>query len=318
MDIFQEFSKVKVLVVGDVMLDRYLWGEVTRISPEAPVPVVSLKKTDLIAGGAANVAANIAGLGARAYLVGVVGNDAEGNLLPGVLADSGVSGEHLIKINDRPTTVKTRIVAHNQQIARIDQETTIGLTEREIERIWRKIYKLLNEVSVVLVSDYNKGLVSEKLILRLIKKAKLKGKLILIDPKGKDYSKYSGATMVTPNKFEVAQVCGLDGDFEQRIEWAGLSLLSKLNLKALLITRGENGMTLFETDKSPLTLKTLARHVYDVTGAGDTVIATVAVMLGAGADFSQAAEIANAAAGLVVEEIGTTVIKIEQLKKIYA
>ena len=314
MERFEKFSKVKVLVVGDVMLDKYLWGEVSRISPEAPVPVVNLKNTSYIAGGAANVAANVAGLGATPFLVGAIGEDGEGSLFPKVLADSNVSADYLVKIPSRQTTVKTRIIAHNQQIVRVDQETTQRLSKGEEETIWRQIEKLLTAADAIVISDYNKGLLTENLTARLIMQGKLENKIILVDPKGSDYDKYMGATIITPNKFEVANVCRLNGFNEETLQNAGRDLLSRLKLDALLITRGEEGMTLFENGKSPVHLEAQARHVYDVTGAGDTVIASLAVSLGAGERFMGAAEIANTAAGLVVSEVGTSAIKITALR----
>ena len=314
---FDEFSKVKVLVVGDVMLDKYLWGEVNRISPEAPVPVVHLKNTSYIAGGAANVAANIAGLGATAFLVSVVGDDNEGALFPSVLSDSNVSAKYLVEIPDRQTTIKTRVIAHNQQIVRIDQETNQPLSISDEEKVWQQIEKILPQSVVVVLSDYNKGILSESLVSRLIRQAKALTIPILIDPKGKDFRKYAGATMITPNKFEVAQILYLNGFNEETLREAGEKLLFDLKLDALLITRGEEGMSLLEKGKEAVHLEAQARHVYDVTGAGDTVIASIAVALGAGESFSTAAEIANTAAGLVVREVGTSIIKAESLRNAF-
>jgi rfaE bifunctional protein kinase chain/domain len=314
MDELEGFSKVKVLVVGDVMLDKYLWGDVFRISPEAPVPVVRLKNTELIAGGAANVAANIAGLGATAYLLGVIGDDTEGSVFPEVLSKANVSANHLVKIKNRQTTIKTRILAHNQQIARIDQETTERLTPDEEKQVWHRAEAILEEIDVILISDYNKGILTESLVSRLIREGKAHRKTILIDPKGKDYSKYRGATIITPNKFEVSEICAVDMT-EESLRTAGKKLLKELEIEALLITQGEEGMTLFERDKPAVHLGAMARDVYDVTGAGDTVIATLAVAMGAGRSFQQAAKIANTAAGLVVRELGTTTIKFELLKE---
>lgn len=316
MDILDKFAGVKVLVVGDVMVDKYLIGDVSRISPEAPVPVVNLKKTNLIAGGAANVAANIAGLRGIPYLVGVTGNDTEGRIFPKVLEGSGISSKYILKIENRRTTVKTRILAHNQQIARIDQEDASPLLVEKEEEVWKLIEKVLGEIEVVVISDYNKGLLSNNLISRLITNGKLKGKSVIVDPKGRDYGKYCGASVLTPNKLEVADACSIDGGDGELAE-AGKKLIKNLKLEALLVTRGEEGMTLFENRKKPLHFNALARHVYDVTGAGDTVIAAFAVAHGAGANFSKAAGIANTAAGQVVEEVGTSIIKLEKLKEVY-
>lgn len=315
--IIESFSDVSVLVVGDVMLDRYWWGSVERISPEAPVPVVHINKTSMAVGGAANVAANIVGLGAKVYLVAAVGEDIEGAQLPELLNESGLSAENLIKISGRPTTLKTRVIAHNQHVVRIDHETTENLSATEEERVWRKIEVNIEKVNVIILSDYAKGFLSEKLISRLITTAACDGKIIMADPKGKDYSKYRGASIITPNKKEAAEASGLEEKDSKIVEKAGNKLLKELNLKSLLVTQGEDGMTLFETGKSPKHFSSQARHVYDVTGAGDTVIATLAVAAGTGVELERAAEIANTAAGYVVEEVGTTIIRKKQLIEHY-
>lgn len=314
MDVFDKFKNVKVLIVGDVMLDKYLWGDVNRISPEAPVPVVSLRKIDYAAGGAANVAANVAGLGAKPFLIGLIGSDEGGEKIPEILENSGVSAEYLIKFACRRTTVKTRIIAHNQQIVRIDEETTEKLTEKLENQVWQEILKILDIADVVVISDYGKGLMSRELVMRLIMKAKQLGKIILVDPKGKDYSKYRGATIVTPNKFEAAEIGKLSETDELSLVETGNQLLKELDLNALLITRGEEGMTLFQQNAQPIHLKAMARHVFDVTGAGDTVIAAMAAGLGAGESFVSSAELSNIAAGLVVSEVGTTRVNVKDLK----
>ncbi|MDQ3491214.1 MAG: D-glycero-beta-D-manno-heptose-7-phosphate kinase [Acidobacteriota bacterium] len=314
MKILDNFADVKVLVVGDVMLDRYWWGRVGRISPEAPVPVVSLERTSLIAGGAANVAANVAGLGAKPFLFGITGKDEGAKLLPEVLQKSNISAFELFPIKDRKTTVKTRIVAHNQQVVRLDQETSTPLNSRETASLLKKIEAAFDLIDVVILSDYAKGFLTDELIKRLISQGKKNGKIVLIDPKGKDYSKYSGATILTPNQREAADACGLEDNCSNLVERSGEMLLERLGLKALLITQGEKGMTLLQKGKSSSYLPATARKVYDVTGAGDTAIATMAVALGSGMDFLQAAEIANTAAGLVVEKIGTTPITREMLE----
>ena len=315
MQVLENFSKVKVLVFGDIMLDRYWWGRVDRISPEAPVPVVRVNETTLIAGGAANVAANIAGLGAESFLVGVVGVDKEAAVFPNILAETNISADYLVEIKNRPTTVKTRVIAHSQQIVRIDQETVAELNAEEEIPVWQKIESLLGEVGIIIVSDYSKGVVTETLLTRLITAAKNKNIQILVDPKGKNYLKYKGATLLTPNKKEAAEACKLEENGNKLVELAGEQLISEIETEAILITRGEEGMTLFEKNKEPLHLKALARDVYDVTGAGDTVIATCAVALGTGASLAKAAELANISAGLVVGQIGTTAVKFEELKE---
>lgn len=300
------------------MLDRYWWGSVKRISPEAPVPVVRLERESLVAGGAANVAANIAGLGAKPYLIGVIGQDEESALVSKVLESINVSPAYLVNIKNRPTTIKTRIVAHNQHVVRIDQEDSQAIDFSSEKKIIRLIEKIISEVSVIVVSDYAKGVISENVVSHLITTAKQLNKPVLIDPKGREYNKYKGATLLTPNRQEAATACNLDSNGQKLVEKAGNLLLKNLEIEAVLITQGEQGMTLFRGDKSSYHLAARARKVYDVTGAGDTVIASLGTAVGAGADLAEASEIANMAAGLVVEEIGTTAIDIERLKKAVA
>jgi D-beta-D-heptose 7-phosphate kinase/D-beta-D-heptose 1-phosphate adenosyltransferase len=314
--LLDKFRQVKVLVVGDVMLDRYWWGTASRISPEAPVPVVRLEKEELIAGGAANVAANVVGLGAEVFLVGITGDDREAELLAGTLEKGGISAAYLVKSQNRPTTLKTRVVVNHQQVARIDQETTQNLSQTEEDEVWERISACLQEVDVVLVSDYAKGFLSENLLTRLIMPENPGDLPILVDPKGKDYRKYRGAAVLTPNRKEALEAVGFEGNEDEDVIEAGRQLLSELNLRAVLVTRGEEGMTLFEKGKEPLHLEALARHVFDVTGAGDTVIATLGVVVGAGLELTEAAEVANVAAGFVVEEIGTTAIKKSKLESL--
>lgn len=309
----ESFSETKVLVVGDVMLDRYWWGSVSRISPEAPVPVVNLEKTSLVVGGAANVAANIAGLGAEPFLIGLIGEDEEADLLSKALTDNKINIDFLIKSRDRRTTIKTRVVAHSQQIVRIDQESKMLLSSDEEEILWEQINHLLDKIQIIVVSDYGKGTISENIVKRLITTADRKGISVLIDPKGKSYDKYRGAAMLTPNRFELAEAYQLEDYEQETIESAGKKMLSELSLKSLLITQGEAGMTLFERNDSISHLPVTARKVYDVTGAGDTVIACLAVAVGSGFSFLEAAKFANQAAGLVVEQIGTTAISLAML-----
>lgn len=308
------FSQVKILVFGDVMLDRYWWGSVSRISPEAPVPVVQLEKTSLVPGGAANVAVNVASLGATPHLVGVIGNDGEGKYLSETLKKANISPDLLMVLEDRPTTAKTRIVAHNQHVVRIDNEKTNFLQPEQEEKLWFSVEPEIKKVDLIVISDYAKGLLGKNLLARLITIAKENHKQILVDPKGKDYSKYTGATLLTPNRREAREACNFEEhEAVDDLSVAGRTLISELNLEALLITQGENGMTLFQNEEKPVHFPTKARTVYDVTGAGDTVIATLAVALAAGASLLQAAELSNITAGLVVEEVGTTAIDQKKL-----
>jgi D-beta-D-heptose 7-phosphate kinase/D-beta-D-heptose 1-phosphate adenosyltransferase len=311
----ESFSEVKVLIVGDVMLDRYWWGSVNRISPEAPVPIVDLEKTSLTAGGAANVAVNIAGLGAKPYLVGVIGEDEEAGFFFDILARENISANYLVKSTERRTSIKTRIIAHSQHVVRIDRETKSKLSDSEEKLVWENLEKLIDETHIIIVSDYAKGVITNRLVARLITKARENNKYVMVDPKGKNYRKYQGATILTPNRFEVAEVFQLD-DFQQAtIETAGKKMLADFALEALLITQGEAGMTLFDRKSCTNHLQVTARNVYDVTGAGDTVIACLTTAVGSGASFLEAAKFANQAAGLVVEQMGTTAITLDMLRK---
>ncbi len=296
------------------MLDRYWWGSVSRISPEAPVPVVALDKTTDAAGGAANVAANIAGLGAEAFLAGITGKDAEGILLDEKLSEIGIRHKILFAYEDRFTTVKTRIVAHSQQVARIDQETSEPITETQADLIFEKIAPLIEKTDAVVISDYAKGFLTPSLLTRLIKLSAEKGKPFLVDPKGADYGKYEGASILTPNEREAYDACGVEKFSDETLETVGRRLIENLGLNGLLITQGDRGMTVFEKNGKVSKLEASARKVYDVTGAGDTVIACLAVALSAGESFSKAAEFANVSAGLVVEQVGTTAITSSMLQ----
>jgi D-beta-D-heptose 7-phosphate kinase/D-beta-D-heptose 1-phosphate adenosyltransferase len=313
MQILEKFSELNILVIGDVILDRYWWGDVSRISPEAPVPVVRLKNTSLAAGGAANVAANIAGLGATPILVGIVGDDDGAQQFPGVLANSNVSPDHLVRDRARPTTVKTRVIAHSQQVVRVDQEHADGISAATEDAIVEKLRAEIGRADAIAVSDYAKGMLTNRVLTELFKIAGENGKPVLVDPKGKDYSKYKGAALLTPNRREAAEACNFEdkGDVVNR---AGAKLMSDLGLEALLVTEGEEGMTLFRKSQPSIRMAAEARQVYDVTGAGDTVIATFAVAIGAGADVETAARLANVAAGLVVEQVGTTAVTLSGLE----
>jgi len=297
----------RVLVVGDVMLDRYWFGEVSRISPEAPVPIVHVKKTEERPGGAANVARNIASLGGQATLLSVVGDDEPGRTLTTLLEQERVS-THFHKDSSLPTTVKLRVIGRQQQLMRIDFETP---PSREVlEDKLDDFESMVDAHDVVILSDYGKGGLTH--VTKMIDAAKRHGKRILIDPKGDDYSKYRGATLLTPNRSEFREIMGKwrdDTDLAQRAE----KLRDDLSLEALLVTRSEEGMSLF-TASEILHEPTQAREVFDVSGAGDTVIATIALMLAAGSDIAAAVRIANRAAGVVVGKLGTATLTRTELE----
>ncbi len=308
-----DFLNVKVLVIGDVMLDRYIYGSVNRVSPEAPVPVVQLQETILSVGGAANVAANIVGLGAKVFLVGIIGDDIEATEVTSALLKINISPDNIFKKIGRKTTVKTRVIAQNHHIVRIDQETTEKLSEADEKIVWSKVQLLIEKSSIVIISDYAKGLLSDNLIALIISKCNETSKKIIVDPKGKDFFKYRGATILTPNRKEAFEAHKTN---EIKIEIVGKNLIADNNLSSLLITEGEDGMTFFQKNEKPIKFSSVARKVFDVTGAGDTVIATLSVALGFGMDLIDSVRLANTAAGLVVEKVGTTTIELKALQNV--
>jgi rfaE bifunctional protein kinase chain/domain len=311
--IVPDFSNVKVLVIGDVMLDRYIYGSVNRVSPEAPVPVVLLQDTVDSVGGAANVAANLIGLGAKVSLVGIVGDDFEANDLMFALSKLNISHDNLLNFKTRKTTVKTRVVAQNHHIVRIDQESTEKISENEESIVWKNIERLISDVSIVIVSDYAKGLLTDNLLSLIISKCKETNKLVIIDPKSKDFSRYRGASLLTPNRKEAFEAYHLNDCTD--IEEVGINLVKAFDFQSLLITESEDGMSLFQNNSKRLKFSSIARKVFDVTGAGDTVIATLSVALGYGMNLIDSVRLANIAAGLVVEKVGTTTIEIDALRK---
>ncbi|MBS1769846.1 MAG: D-glycero-beta-D-manno-heptose-7-phosphate kinase [Acidobacteria bacterium] len=313
--ILDNFHNTTVAVIGDVMLDRYWWGSVSRISPEAPVPVVKIERMTLAAGGAANVAANIAAYGANCILVGVVGDDDAASQIRQVLKECGISDQNLVTAAGRPSTVKTRLVAHSQQVARIDQEDEMSCSHDVESEILDQVVLAVSAANVVVLSDYAKGILSDRVISFAIECAKEAGVKVLVDPKGKVYEKYRGASLLTPNRREAAEAVNLDENASDLVQTAGIRLLESVDVDALLITEGSDGMSLFRKGEPSVHLPALARAVFDVTGAGDTVIATLATSLGSGADLESAAKLANIAAGLVVERSGTTTLTLAELKQ---
>ncbi|MCE1243376.1 D-glycero-beta-D-manno-heptose-7-phosphate kinase [Oryzomicrobium sp.] len=301
-----DFSATRLLVVGDVMLDRYWFGDVSRISPEAPVPVVKVERSEERPGGAANVARNAAALGAQVSLLSVVGDDEAGRRLGALMAEESVAASlHADPAID--TTVKLRVIGRQQQLLRIDFETT---PSHEVLRAKLADFaQRLSGVDAVILSDYGKGGLTH--IAEMIQLARQAGKKVLVDPKGDDYSKYAGATVLTPNRAEFRQVTGSWKDETQLVEKAQ-ALRQELNLEALLVTRSEEGMSLFGAD-GVVRQPAVAREVFDVSGAGDTVIATLAAMLASGAGWAEAVRAANLAGGIVVGKLGTATVTREEL-----
>jgi len=308
-------ANVTIAVIGDVMLDRYWWGKVTRISPEAPVPVVKLGRTSVAAGGAANVAANVAGLGARAILVGVTGKDTEAEILKGLVSTNASVDCRLISLNDRSTTVKTRIVAHNQHVVRLDQETDNPISHAEINESFEIIRHAIDDAQAIIISDYAKGFLSESLLEKILDHARSSDKKVFIDPKSKDLTKYRGGFVITPNLKEASETVQRTLTSAEMIVDAAREIRSSHDFDAVLITEGENGMTLLDDGPESFHLDALAHDVFDVTGAGDTVIAVLAVAFIGGMSFRDSAAAANIAAGIAVGHIGTTVVTIREIEE---
>ena len=296
-----DFSKTNVVVAGDVMLDQYLFGATSRISPEAPVPVVHVQQTDDRPGGAANVAVNLASLGVKTRLIGAVGDDAAASTLESLLQAQGIDCSFAC-VNDRPTITKTRVQSRGQQLIRLDQENAAELRDKALVDA---VGEAAAGAGAVVLSDYGKGALTD--VRGMIELCREAGVPVLVDPKGRDFEKYRGATLLTPNQGEFEAVAGhCVGDEE--LATRGWQMVEELDLTALLVTRSEKGMMLLETGNEPLFLSTQAREVYDVTGAGDTVIATLAGALASGQSLASAAALANIAAGLVVRKIGVATV----------
>lgn len=308
------FRRVRILVVGDILHDVFIWGQVKRISPEAPVPVVEVKRETALLGGAANVVHNVRALGARAVLAGVIGRDQAGEAVLRSLAEIGADYSCVVRSSRRPTAVKTRIIAHHQQVVRFDREEIRPLRPASLRSLAASIKTVIPRVDAVIVSDYAKGLISPPLMDLLRTLCREKKKLLVVDPKPAHADWYRGAALVTPNQQEAAEMAGFEIITEADLLRAGHTLLQRLELPALLITRGEKGMSLFRPRRPPLHVPARAREVYDVTGAGDTVISALTVALVAGLDLERAIHVANLAAGIVVGKLGTAAATVEEIR----
>jgi D-beta-D-heptose 7-phosphate kinase/D-beta-D-heptose 1-phosphate adenosyltransferase len=311
----RRFPQTSVLVIGDLILDHYVWGRVSRISPEAPVPVVHVESESLKLGGAANVFNNILTLGGRADLCGVIGSDESGRLLLKELGGRRQGRGGVVIDHDRPTTRKTRVVAHNQQIVRYDVERRSDLKDQLQRRILRYVESRVKELTCIVVSDYAKGVVTPFLMAELTRMAGQRHLPVVVDPKVEHFAYYKGVTVVTPNHLEATQAAGVHGDDDQTINEAGAILRQRLGCQTVLITRGEKGMSLYEGHGVQWHIPTRARQVYDVTGAGDTVVGTLALALSTGATMREAAMLANQAAGVVVGMVGTATVTPAQLSE---
>jgi D-glycero-beta-D-manno-heptose-7-phosphate kinase len=308
-----KFREKRIAVIGDLMLDRFIWGAVSRISPEAPVPVVEIRKETTCMGGAANVVANICSLGGKPIPFGLLGDDIEGKMLRAEFRALGISTSGLVVDKHRATSVKTRIIAHHQQVCRADREDKSPLSAASHDKILRLLRGQLAGMDAIVISDYAKGLISKTLLAEILPLAKSKGKVVCVDPKSKDLSIYRPATVITPNTHEVERAAGLAIHNTDGLLRAGRKILRQTGIPYLLVTRGEEGMTLFGGGKPATHIPTVAREVFDVTGAGDTVISVLALSLVAGLNMLEAAVLANIAAGIVVGKLGTASTTPEEL-----
>lgn len=310
----KNFKSKKILIVGDIMLDHYLLGSVERISPEAPIPVVAVKSERFKLGGGANVASNLVSLGAIPYLIGVVGKDKNSEILIKLLRESKIADDLIISSDEAKTSTKTRVIAHNQHVVRIDNEKTQTISKKVEFSIVQSFNKVIKKVDAVIFEDYNKGLFSKDLIKTLISSAKKYKKPILVDPKKQNFFDFVGCTVFKPNFSEFCQAINISFCSEEEIEKAAKKLLAELNVKYLLLTKGENGMTIFSKNTT-YSIPALSKKIFDVSGAGDTVIASFALSFCSGASALESSKIANFAASVVCSKLGVKAVSLEELKK---
>ena len=310
-EITENFSGKNVLVIGDIMIDEYLSGKVSRLSPEAPVPIIDIKDEVTRFGGAANVALNIKELGCNAVLVGIMGYDRHADIFKALMKDNNIESG-VLQSKTRPTTVKTRIIGDNQHIARVDREKISYVSDQEQESLKQSINASLEMVQAVILEDYNKGVLSREIIHYVIEQCNLKDIPVFVDPKFENFMEYKNVTVFKPNVKEAQQALARNFNSEKDVEKAGQQLLKKLNSDSILLTRGFKGLSLFEKNKATH-IPTQARNVADVSGAGDTVISTLAAAYIGGASLREAAILANIAAGIVIEEVGIIPISKDKL-----
>ncbi len=316
--LFEDLTKLApshVLCVGDVMLDRFVYGGIERISPEAPIPVLLVEREKHMLGGAGNVVANIAALGAKATLIAVTGNDTSGQDIARQLGELGIAAE-LETALDRFTTVKSRFVCGGQQMLRVDREKTAAIPAEVEERIIDRAEKIIPTVGAIILSDYKKGLLTDKVVSRIIEIAKRHGKPVIVDPKGQDFARYKGATVITPNRKELETATGMKAGTDDEVRAAAMKIIVSCGIPAVLATRSKDGMSLVSSDAEPQHIPANVREVYDVSGAGDTVIATFASCIAAGCTTRNAALLANIAAGIAVGKPGTAVVRPEEIEKV--
>lgn len=313
--IISRFNKAKILVIGDLILDEFIWGTVERISPEAPVPIVKVTSQSFMPGGSSNVANNIYTLGGKVYISGVIGNDLYATILQDKFTERGMSVEGLIVDNARPTTLKTRVIAHHQQVVRIDKEDDACIDSDVLKQILRYVKMKIQEIDAIIIEDYGKGVIVPKLLNGILKLAKKHKKIVTIDPKEDHFSFYKQATVITPNRQELEKATHIKIKDHLSLEKAGFKLLNRLKLSCILVTLGEDGMCLFEKNRKVTHIPTVAQEIFDVSGAGDTVISAFTLALASGANLKDAAHISNCAAGVVVGKIGVAVCTQDELKR---
>ncbi len=316
MNTYQEtitkFKGKKILVIGDLMLDKYIWGKVERISPEAPVPIVTVTKESYAPGGAANTAANITALGGEAHMVGICGADEAKTILIRELKARNIKVDGIIEHRNKPTTQKVRVIGQSQQLLRVDYEKNEEMHETFNAQVVAQIKEMIPQMNVVVVSDYAKGMITKQLMQMLIGECNARGIPLVVDPKPKHAKFYAGAYLLTPNTLEALGMSGVEGDDNESILSAAKKIKEELNTN-VLITRGEKGMFLYDKNHQTLSIPTKAQEVYDVSGAGDTVVATLALAIAAGAPLNEAAWLANHAAGIKVGKLGTSTVSHEEL-----
>ncbi|MDA8272458.1 MAG: D-glycero-beta-D-manno-heptose-7-phosphate kinase [Deltaproteobacteria bacterium] len=316
LNIVKRFHKARILVIGDIMVDHFVYGTVDRISPEAPVPVVQVESEKLMPGGAANVVNNVSKLGAKVYVAGVVGNDYNGNILKRMVDKETVNSEGILTLDNFQTIIKTRVIAHNQQIVRFDKENNGKFSGGVYKALISGIKKIADDIDAVIISDYGKGLIEKKFFSTVVNFLREKGKFISLDPKVENFKFYKNISILTPNINEAFGGSGIKIKDEKTLIKASKMIFKKVKSDYLLITRGESGMSLFYPDNKFEHLKARAKDVYDVTGAGDTVISTLTVAKSVGAGIFEACYIANAAASIAVSQLGTYAVGVEELMKV--
>ncbi|MEK6876442.1 MAG: D-glycero-beta-D-manno-heptose-7-phosphate kinase [Nanoarchaeota archaeon] len=312
--IIERFKGKKILVLGDVMLDKYIWGDVSRISPEAPVQVVNVTKEEYIPGGASNVASNIAELGAKAWMIGVVGNDSTKTKLVNEIRKRNVNADYLVQDDEKRTILKVRVFGRNQQLLRFDYEKRGDVSSSTEEKLLNAVKKIISRMDGVIISDYAKGTITRGLMENLKKMCGKNDMMIIVDPKPEHKEFYKNVTLITPNSNEAKKMAGLSEEDDENMQFMGSKLLKDLNSN-VLITRGEKGMSLFEKNGHVLNIPTFAKAVYDIIGAGDTSVAALALALTSGASLEESAIIANHAAGITVGKVGTSTVTSDELKR---